>query len=277
MLVKKMRLRYTTLERSVLPLRKRIILIVFSSFLLFSAMGEGVVMGNPMEPPAVSATPDPYGDEEDPNAGEETEAGNVTYVNGIGVYDTGEGILCEDWTNDAVYPRTGMRIPQLYQYNFVAPLARVGRRDRSVKTSGCGATSLSMVAAYLTGNLRQSPYTLFRYACNGGMYYGSGLSHEAMDAIAALLHVEGEWIGRDKDAVLEALREGKPVIAHMGYGIFTKRGHYIVLRGLTEDGLVLVNDPNSFINSHTAFPIETIIRQSRSADPFKICERKTQW
>ncbi|MGI6173109.1 MAG: C39 family peptidase [Christensenellales bacterium] len=261
-------------------MRKRIICILFLCFLLFSAIGEGVVMGNPMEQPkgeqpfiaaTPSPTPEPYGTEEDAGTG------SVTYVHGIGVYDTGEGIFCEDWAKDAVYPRTGMRIPQLYQYNFVSPLARVGGRDRSVKTSGCGATSLSMIAAYLTGNLRQSPYTLFRFACNGGMYHGSGLSHDAMDAIAELLHIDGEWIARDKDAVIEALREGKPIIAHMGYGIFTRRGHYIVLRGLTEDGLVLVNDPNSFVNTHTAFPIETIIAQSRSATPFKICKRKTQW
>ena len=48
----------------------------------------------------------------------------------------------------------------------------------------------------------------------------------------------------DANAVLQALSEGRPVISSQGPGLFTSAGHFIVLRGLTADGKVLVNDPN---------------------------------
>ena len=48
----------------------------------------------------------------------------------------------------------------------------------------------------------------------------------------------------DANAVLQALSEGRPVISSQSPGLFTSGGHFIVLRGLTADGKVLVNDPN---------------------------------
>ena len=164
-------------------------------------------------------------------------------------------------------------MPRLYQYDYRKVICFYYGRPKSVATSGCGATSMSMVIAYLTGDTRQTPYTLFRWAINNDLYSGSGLTHEALLEIGANYGVGGEWIGRDRERVLEALRQGIPVIAHMGYGQFTRRGHYIVLRGLTEDGLVLVNDPNSFFNSVMAFDIDLILRQTKSKDPFLLCRK----
>lgn len=44
--------------------------------------------------------------------------------------------------------------------------------------------------------------------------------------------------------VLQALSEGHPVISSQRAGLFTSGGHFIVLRGVTAGGKVLVNDPN---------------------------------
>ncbi|MDL2206629.1 C39 family peptidase, partial [Eubacteriales bacterium OttesenSCG-928-N13] len=178
----------------------------------------------------------------------------------------------EDWALDAEYAINGMRIPRLYQYDYRKVICFYYGRPKSVATSGCGATSMSMVIAYLTGNTRQSPYTLFRWAINNQLYEGSGLTHEALLSIGENYGVGGEWIRKDKDQVIAALQAGKPVIAHMGYGQFTRRGHYIVLRGLTGDGRVLVNDPNSFFNSVVPFKIEDILRQTKTSTPFLICD-----
>ena len=49
----------------------------------------------------------------------------------------------------------------------------------------------------------------------------------------------------------------------MGKGIFTRNGHYIVLRGVTDDGKILVNDPNSESRSEKAYPLSTILNQSK--------------
>ena len=48
----------------------------------------------------------------------------------------------------------------------------------------------------------------------------------------------------DANAVLQALSEGHPVISSQRAGLFTSGGHFIVLRGITANGKVLVNDPN---------------------------------
>lgn len=45
-------------------------------------------------------------------------------------------------------------------------------------------------------------------------------------------------------AELQALSEGCPVISSQRAGLFTSGGHFIVLRGVTANGKVLVNDPN---------------------------------
>ena len=165
----------------------------------------------------------------------------------------------------------GMAIPMLFQGDYAHVVCTIGGIPRSVATSGCGATSLSMVIAYLTGNTEQNPYTLFCDSVDAGRYHGSGWSHETLSRFAADYGVHSRWISNDADAILSALREGKPVIAHMGPGIFTSRGHYLVLRGLTEDGLVLMNDPNSRSNCAKAFPIDTLLKQAKNSESFMVC------
>ena len=165
----------------------------------------------------------------------------------------------------------GMAIPMLFQGDYAHVVCTIGGIPRSVATSGCGATSLSMVIAYLTGNTDQNPYTLFCDSVDAGRYHGSGWSHETLSLFAGNYGVHSRWIANDADAILSALREGKPVIAHMGPGIFTSRGHYLVLRGVTEDGLVLMNDPNSRSNCAKAFPIDTLLKQAKNSESFMVC------
>jgi len=47
------------------------------------------------------------------------------------------------------------------------------------------------------------------------------------------------------DAMLDTLLSGKLLIALMGPGHFTTGGHFILIRGVTLTGTVLVADPNS--------------------------------
>ena len=170
-----------------------------------------------------------------------------------------------------IYPSGGMPIPALIQHDYKTPVATMNGRDISVWTSGCGADAVSMVVSYLTGETRQTPYTLFRWAAEHGLYKGSGLEHEALTTLASLYGVSGQWIIPDKDAILQALNAGRPIIAHMGRGVFTANGHYIVLRGVAPDGTIYVNDPAVLENCYLTFPLDQIIAESKSDDPFMIC------
>ncbi len=180
-------------------------------------------------------------------------------------------VLSSDYKLKSLYyPEGGMRIPTLIQHDYKTPVATLNGRKVSVWTSGCGANAVSMVVSYLTGENEQTPYTLFRWAAEHGLYWGSGLDHPALTQMAALYGVKGRWIKPDKDAILQALNSGQPVIAHMGPGTFTANGHYIVLRGVAPDGTIYVNDPATLDHSKETYSLDLIIEESKSEDPFMI-------
>lgn len=165
----------------------------------------------------------------------------------------------------------GMRIPVVYQTDYPDPVCVIRGVPRSVATSGCGATSLSMIIAYFTGNTTQTPYTLFCQSYDEGRYWGSGWDHATLSHYAKEYGLKSEWIPNKADLIREKLKEGKPIIAHMGRGIFTRRGHYIVLRGMTDDGKILINDPVSPYKTEMAFPLNTILTQARGSHSFMVC------
>ena len=165
----------------------------------------------------------------------------------------------------------GMPIPMLFQTDYPDTVCTIRGIPRSVATSGCGATSLSMVIAYLTGNTEQNPSVLFCDSVQRGLYQGAGWSHETLSYYASAYGVKSSWISNSRSALVKALSEGKPVIAHMGPGIFTSRGHYVVLRGLTSDGKVLINDPVSLSKCGQAFPVQTLLTQARGTHAFMVC------
>ena len=177
-----------------------------------------------------------------------------------------------DWSSQIVLGEGGLPIPQLYQHDYKKVVCVYNGIRRSVSTSGCGATCLSMLIAYETGYTYQSPYTVFRDACQQGLYKGSGLSRSAMSQLAEQYALIGQWMDLNAQELLQTLEEGKPVIAHMGPGLFTQGGHYILLRGLTEEGGVLVNDPASPERSAMAYPVEVFIQESKSGAAFFVCE-----
>lgn len=165
----------------------------------------------------------------------------------------------------------GMAIPMLFQTDYPDTVCTIRGIERSVATSGCAATSLSMVIAYLTGNTEQNPSVLFCDSVERGLYQGAGWSHNTLSYYASQYGVKNRWIRNSGKAIVEALSAGKPVIAHMGPGIFTRRGHYVVLRGLTADGKVLINDPVSPSKCGQAFPIKTLLTQAKNGQAFMVC------
>lgn len=168
---------------------------------------------------------------------------------------------------------SSMKIPKIYQYDYKKTVCRIDGENKSASSSGCGATSMCMVIHYLTGNTKATPYLLFKWAYENGYYNGSGLDHGAVSAMGKLCGVSGKWVGKDGKKIVKALLTGHPVIAHMGPGTFTKNGHYIVLRGVTKDGKILVNDPASSSRTKKAYPLSTILKQGKTSTPFMICSR----
>ena len=66
------------------------------------------------------------------------------------------------------------------------------------------------------------------------------------------------------DYILNNLTSSTPLICSMAPGDFTKTGHFIVLAGITDDGQIIVNDPNSPKNSSKYWDVNTLVSQTKS-------------
>ena len=122
---------------------------------------------------------------------------------------------------------------------------------KSVADRGCGITSLAMCAAYLYQDESLTPdylATVYGDPANPveGVDYGS-LATIMVSVGTEHLGLNMELTYNFYDAV-EALEEGQVVISLQNPGCFTSvpNGHFIVFRGITEDGRILVNDPNGY-------------------------------
>ena len=132
-----------------------------------------------------------------------------------------------------------MPIPHYLQTDYKDVLYGGG----SISSSGCGPTSFAMVASYLTG---RTITPVDAVAWCGNTYYvaGAGTSWAYFPAAASHFGCGAVTQTADANAVLQALADGHPVISSQTRGLFTSGGHFIVLRGLTPGGKVLINDPN---------------------------------
>lgn len=145
-----------------------------------------------------------------------------------------ETIAVNEQETEPVTRRSIASMPQYYQNDY--PDVRYGAG--TIATSGCGITCVAMVATWLTG-YDYKPDVLAGYF--GGRAENNIARLEcACDALQLPYEKSENW-----QKTLEALHEGKIAIALMGStSIFTNNQHFIVLTGVTEDGNVLVKDPN---------------------------------
>lgn len=138
-----------------------------------------------------------------------------------------------------------------------------GPRD-TIGVSGCGPTSLAMVVSTLTGTT-VDPVSMSKWAYdNGYLAEGTGSYHSLIPDGAKHfgLQVEGASV-REPQKVLSALSAGKLVIAIMGKGHFTSSGHFMVLRGITAEGEILVADSASRKRSGQTWDFSIILNEAR--------------
>ena len=62
--------------------------------------------------------------------------------------------------------------------------------------------------------------------------------------------------------IVDALSEGKLVVAIMTKGHFTSGGHFMVLRGVTADGKIMVADPASYRRSEKLWDLSIILNEA---------------
>lgn len=131
----------------------------------------------------------------------------------------------------------------------------------------CGPTCMSIVISSLT-DIRIDPVQMSTWAKNNGYWFEkSGSLHSLIPDAAEAFGLKAEGIENTSQAsvkVKKALEEGKFIVTLMGKGQFTQSGHFIVLRGLTDDGKVLVADPASQERTDQTWDLSTIIEEAKT-------------
>lgn len=138
-----------------------------------------------------------------------------------------------------------------------------GDSSQTIGSSGCGTTSMAMILRSFGNSV--TPVDTSSYSVqNGYRTANSGTGWGFFSSIGNKYGLTTEDLGKDTNAVAASLAAGKPVIASMGKGVFTKSGHYIVLSGTDANGNILVNDPASTERSQRSWPLSVFANQGKN-------------
>lgn len=125
--------------------------------------------------------------------------------------------------------------------------------DHTIAKFGCGPTSLAMVVRHFGFDVDPSSMAkewmkTDNWGKNSCWVVGTG-GMFADQTFLNKYNLNTENLGSNKEKIIDALKNGKPVIASMGPGTdtdpsrWTKSGHFIVLVKINNDGTIFVRDP----------------------------------
>ena len=133
-----------------------------------------------------------------------------------------------------------------------------------IKSSGCGPSAMAVCISSLT-NKWVTPVDTTVWAYKNGYYSSAGASHEMVPALAQQYKLKCHGLGSDVSKVRDALKKKHPVVALMGPGYFTKKGHFIVLVAIDDNDQVTVADVGSRQRTQYKYPLKEVIAQTKSA------------
>ncbi|MDR0818356.1 MAG: C39 family peptidase [Oscillospiraceae bacterium] len=133
----------------------------------------------------------------------------------------------------------------------------------TIGSSGCGPTSLAIAVSSLSGRA-VDPLQMATWAYqNGYKCEGNGSYHALIPDGAKHFGLTVDYATRSEaQKIVDALASGKLIVAIMQKGHFTKVGHFIVLRGVTSEGKILVADPASKKRSEQEWDLPIIIDEA---------------
>lgn len=127
---------------------------------------------------------------------------------------------------------------------------------------GCGPTSMAMVVSNLTDTVIK-PTTMGDWSYSNGYFVsGRGTAYGLFNAVSAKYGIPCTTISSsDKNAVVNALRSGKLLLTIVGRGDFTRGRHFLLIRGITADGKLLLADSGNYDNCHEPWDYDRVLKQ----------------
>ncbi len=129
---------------------------------------------------------------------------------------------------------------------------------------GCGPVAMAMVVSSLT-DTPMDPVQMARHCVEQGYWasrhgsYWSIVPGVAEDFGLSCTSLPPEET--DSETIIRFLSTGQLLVALVGPGHFTNGGHFIILRGITLDGSILVADPASSDRSLTTWDLDLILEE----------------
>lgn len=174
------------------------------------------------------------------------------YIEGSG--QSYEGVIFTDGGREVIYYN---QLDERWADTMYGTSGTIGE-------AGCGPTAMAIVTSTLTGT-PHDPVELSEWSvANGHSCEGNGSYHSLIPAAAEAYGLSWESVPPDDpQAMVDALADGKLVVAIMAKGHFTNSGHFIVLRGVTAEGKILVADPASRKRSEQEWDLSIILDEAR--------------
>lgn len=161
-------------------------------------------------------------------------------------------------------PYTGSGVPLFLQGSYAD--VSYGSHG-TIASSGCGPTSMAMISTYLTGFVT-TPIDTASWSVAHGYRASSGTSWGFFSAYAQTAGFQCANVSYSENNIISVLQSGKVMITSMKPGHFTKGGHFIVLRGITADGKILVNDPASEVRTNQEWDVSIVAKETKQAWAF---------
>lgn len=138
--------------------------------------------------------------------------------------------------------------------------------SNTIGVYGCGPTTVAMLATSLTDTLVY-PTDVAKWAYDNGEFANNEGSYHSIIANGAANYglTAQSLITPSKATLIEELNKGNLIVVLMDKGHFTSGGHFIILRGVTENGEVLIADAKSLENSQKPWSFDIIISEAKYA------------
>ena len=137
-----------------------------------------------------------------------------------------------------------------------------------MKKYGCGPTAVAMVINSFS-QYPVNPADLAQWSAENGYYALHGGSYHSLvpDSLEAHGLSVQSVTNRSPESVAELLDSGHILVALMGQGTFTEKGHFVLITKLLEDGNVSIADPANYENCTVEWDLELLLSElKRSYD-----------
>jgi hypothetical protein len=128
------------------------------------------------------------------------------------------------------------------------PYTSVGNSSQTIGSSGCGVASATMIIDSIVGNVNITELADC-FVANGYRSANSGTYWSAYRAVADEFNIE-YCETSNIDEMINLLQNNHYIIASCGNGLFTSKGHYIVLYGIDGD-TIKIYDPYLYAGKFT--------------------------